>query len=705
MNIFEVEYKDIKRRMSPLSTYINTNALYVSKKYNVSLDDAKKCIKKAIVKKGFKDPLVYLYEKDLETLDKKDTTIPLSKFLSTIEAEKLTIAPSFTCYTKVKHDGSPWRSVHARMLNVNKKMRSHHKKLSREAKSKGDFVEADIQKTIDASKKMSNNGYSGASCQLHSPLATHSSHYTFTSATRVSTSTANVIAESMVSGYRSYYSPNDVLMHWNALLYCYNKDAVQIAIDTYGLKIPTPEDLMDMVVYSKYHYWHNDDEEKRIYDYAKKLTDLDRTAILYTFDMYHLIKLNKFVMDKLVDEISVVRPNTHSDYSIVDTAEEFEVNLMYHILSDRLVNKGLDLSVHKGTELGNLISSTLYNIHNGLDGLSQISDAFFKSEVLPPNIATYKKVIRRGVSLSDTDSSNEIYARLRDMRYGKGFGHNITSIGYVASLGAILANVTVTALSILTKNMNVDEDKSPELNMKQEYYFPLFAPTVSSKHYLSVSHIVEMLISIEDQMDYHGVALLSGNIDKRQNEFKEKIGDMIIKATNKGIKINPFLLIEDVKKLEKEIEDKILNLDQSVLVYSDIKEKGSYKNPHSSPYLHNLLYKEVFESKYGECPKLPYVSVNIPLKLGSKKKISDFILSISDDGISNDFANFILKYNKKQLNTIRLPLDIVTNKGIFEELVSIIDTKKIILSQMSSIRLVLAILNININDNELFIGG
>lgn len=700
-NVFDMNKSKIERRMNPLSTYIPTNTLYLSKKYGISEDRAREIILKTVKEKGFKDPLVGLYEKDLSTLDKEETSIPLSKFLTTIVSEQLTIAPSFTCYTKVHNDGTPWRSVHARLLNVNKALRTHHKTLSKKAKSVGDFIEADIQKTIDTSKKMANNGYSGASCQLHSPIATHSSHYTFTSATRVSTSTANVVTESMVYGYRSYYTPDDVLIHWNALLKYTNQKPIQKAVIDYKLVIPTTKDIMNMVYYSSYHYWISNSEEKRIEDYVNKLTDIDKCTILYTLDLFHIIKLNKNIMDNLIDDIYVYRPHTNIDYKIVDDAEEYKINLMYHILSDRLVNKGLDLQKHKGTELGNAITSTLVNIDNGLLALNGLVDAFFKSEVLPINIASYKKAIRRAISLSDTDSSNSIYARLRDMRFGENTKHSTTSIGYIASISTIVSEVVVNALAILTTSMNVDEDKAHELSMKSEYYFPLFAPTVSSKHYLTLSYIVEMLILDSEDTEFHGVALHSNNISIKYNDFKRSVANMLKDATVNGIKINPYALIEELKELENEIEDRVLNLDNDILVFSDIKEATSYKNPSSSPYFHYELYEAVFSQKYGEAPKPPMVSVNLPLTTDTSTKLAEYIKSINDDALSERFATFIKLKGKKALGTIKLPLDSIKKDGIPEELIPIIDIRKIILNQTHSIRAVLDVIGIPSKTNYL----
>jgi len=700
-HIFELEPDRFSRRMDPTSTWREMSVKYLMTKHGISEEKAKEVINNAIDRKGFDDPIVEFYEKDLKTMDKKRSNIPLSLYLSSVNDKSLTIAPSFTCYTKVDVNGNPWVSTHSTMMSNNKELRSYHKGLAKKAHIAKDFVEKDIQRTIETSKKMGNNAYSGAACQLHLPFATHSSHYTFTSTTRVVTSTANVLSECILAGYRLYFEPVDVLNEWTSIIVYHDMDSVRLAIDTYGLVVPSADDLMGMVEYNKYYFWDNDEAFQNIRDFANTLSDVERTAIMYRMDMYHLLKMNEKVIGSLIDNVAASKSGITTDLSILDSATGYEMNLLYHILSEDVADKGLNHHKHAGTPLGDKMASTMYGIRTGFAKMKTLIDAFFKTEVLPVNIAHYKRAVRRAIALSDTDSTVGSYALIMMIRFGHA---KVTpeTIGFTATIATILSETVVNSLSLLSINMNVPKVKNHVLNMKSEYFFPFLAITNQSKHYLDLTMIKEMVVMLDEKVGFHGVSLISGLIDDRYNAYKKELANMLGDAITNGKTINPVSLIKDVIKLEYEIEDKVYNLDNSVLAYADIKDKGAYsKNPHQSPYFHYMLWNEVFAHKYGNSPEAPYITVKVPLLTDTPKRFSDFVNTIEDDYIREQFAAVTKKYGKKQIGSMQLPLSVVSDKGLPTELTGAVDVQRIILSQTSSIRLVLELAGIPMKDKVL----
>ena len=699
--IFKLSIDHFKRRMDPIDTWKTMSIRYLMTKHDLSEEAARETIKKAVAKKGFEDPVVELYEKDLKTMDKTRTTMPLSSYLSSISSSNLTIAPSFTCYTKVDYEGKPWVSTHSKMMSGNKDMRAHHKGLAKKADIAGDKIEKDIQNTIQTSKKMGNNAYSGAACQLHMPFATHSSHYTFTSTTRVVTSTANVLSESILAGYRLYFEPTDVLNEWTSIITYHNLEKVSTALTKYGLRSPSVKELMDMVAYNSYYFWDNANEMANIESFANTLSPVERAAIMYRMDMFHLLKLNKDVIESLINNIAAPKAGITTNLTLLDNAEGYELNLLYHILAEDVAGKGLDHHEHAGTPLADKMASTMHGIQTGFAHLQEMIDAFFKTEVLPINIPHYKRAVRRAIALSDTDSTVGAYALIIRSR----FGHTKLTpdtIAFTATIATILSETVVNALLLLSVNMNVPDEKKRILNMKSEYFFPLLAITNQSKHYLDLTMVKEMVVKLNEKVGFHGVALISGQIDDKYNEYKEDLANLLSEALTKGRTINPVKMIQEVIALEDEIEEKVYNLDNSVLSYSDVKNKESYNNaPHKSPYYHCLFWNEIFAPKYGIAPEPPYIAVKVPLSTDTSKRFADFVNTIEDEELRERMVNTTKKYGKKQMGTLQLPLSIVSDKGLPDELVQAVDVERIILTQTSSIRIILELAGIPMKDKVL----
>ena len=699
---FNKPLSEMKRAGDPLTGFNDIATTYLTKKFSITEDKAKEIIELAIKEKGFKDPIVTYYKKDLDTLDKHKTTTRLSQYLATIESEHLTIAPSFTCYTKVDKDGNVWDSVHSKWTDVNKSKRNDFKKLAKVKKSEGKMTEFLINNTLQIAMKTKNNSLSGMYALRMYPQSTHSSHYSLTSTTRVITSTANSITESMLLGTRLYITPDDVLNHFSTLLTYTDFNKIQIAIDTYDLYIPTVSDIMDMVHYNTYYYWRSESDMNLIKEFVEKMSPVELVTILYTFDLYHIDKFNETTIRGLLIGMSQPISGICNDVNVLKNGREYILNLLHHIFKDDLVGVKLDYESYRGKPLADQFCSTYKNVESHLIKLQPLIEAFFQSEVLPVNVASLKDVCRRAISLSDTDSTVYSLAILVKRAYGR-VSLAPELVSYAATLSLMVSETISSALSQLGINMNIDHDRVPTIEMKSEYFFNAIVPTSNSKHYFEGTEIVEKVISRDNSINFHGVSLINNKALKEYNDFKQSIADLIPTALNNDSQIDLLTVIDKIIEKEIEIIDRVHRGDPQILSYADIKDPQSYKqSKEKTPYYHYMLWDNVFSKKYGAVEEPPYVAVKINVTTDTANRLNSFVESIKDEDIKQRFKDFLKRYPKSGFKALQLPYDIISNNGIPEELIPILDVNRIVWNHLGPTYEILKNLGVGIRHLQLF---
>jgi len=698
INPFQKPLKDYTHDLNYVEGYIHQQSTLLAQKLNKPYDKVRELVEQQ-VKEKFKTRKVRLYEKDLETLDMEITEMDLTKFIYSVKTNKMTIAPSFTCYTKVNKDGEKWVSMHSRWTDVNKRSRNEFKKKAKQYEAVGDTDNFIINNTLNIAAKVKNNSVSGKSSLLKYPTSRHSSHYSMTSFTRILTSSANSLSESIVMGNRLYYKPMDVMRHIASIITYSDMELVQKAIDKYKLKIPTTEDIMNMVLYNTYYYWRSTDYMDKIHGYVDTLTDVQKVAYLYTFDMYHIHKLNKTLIEAILTALSA-QHTANGTIEEVTEEEDYKINLLHHVCFDELKGLGIKHGDFKGKQIEKVLSGTMRNINSVLKESELLIKAFFMSQVIPPNASMVKDAVRRVIVLSDTDSTVSFYYHYVKAKYGK-FELNNESIAYSASASIFVSESIRNVLIQLGKNMNVEEDVMSEIDMKSEYMFSSFMPTYGSKHYIEKT-VIKELIQMLDKVTFHGVSLIANKVLAKYTDKKKALVKSLIHTVESGGRVDLKEIISFIKTLEIEIIEMIKNADSSIFLFSDVKGKKDYKIPMSSQYFHYELWEQVFAEKYGHVETPPYLAMKVSIDLSTKKKIEDMISSIEDAGIRERWAVFFEKYPKGSMTQVIVPYEIVKSQGLPIELFNIIDKNKIVENTLSPFYNVMEILGIIRRDGLLY---
>ena len=691
MSKFLNKQHDYKNLIDPIEQYLEIASTYISKKKGISKEEAKERIRKYIKEnKRYKNPKVKFRERDING----NVEIKVTSLNGYIKYPKETgniMVPSFTVYFKPEIK----KSLHSEFIFENVQERNYHKKLAFKYEMEGKIDLFKKHNTIQKTKKIFNNSLSGAYGSNGTILYNPSAHYTLTSITRCVSGTGNALSETVISGNKHFATPEIVLNYLSTVITFMDRDKVRYAVEKYNLHIPTPDEVMDMVLKSSRHYWKSAVYEKKIYDFILTMDDLERVFVTYLNDLYHMRIYNEDLLRDLFD-IVLTKPDISKididKEEMIKTLEENKeyLNMLHHIRADVLMGKK---PVYKELDENDIkeLYGSLLKAKEGFEKYDDLLTTFLLTDLLPINIAYIRNMLRECIVLSDTDSTCATYEDWVIWYYGENkFGPE-----GMAATGVIMTIATTNidhGIKVFASNMNIPKDRVNLIAMKNEFYWDVFVNTNVSKHYFADYWIKEGNVRKSPKNEIKGVNLIASNVYSLIRDVRLWLINDIFKQTRLK---NP-IPIRDYLKLtiasEQLLIQKVLNGSPDVLRLDKIKSEDSYKlDRYKSPYFHYLLWQNVFASKYGNAPDPMYIAAKVSVLLDSKNKIKTYLNSIRDrypDFVSNLEA-FLSEANKTSLGSLKLPLANLIEKGLPEEIIPILDLDKVVFDNCNVLYMIL----------------
>ena len=660
--------------MNPVNTYMQHMRTYVSKKFNLDIETTNRLIREAVKSNKPKDPKV-VFNRKKENGDMERVEDTLKSYLKDVIDGGHIIVPSFTVY----NHPSERKSLHAEFLFINVKKRSEDKHKSFEYKQQGNKPMEDYYSTMQKIRKIFNNAVSGAYGSKGSILSNPSGHYTLTSITRSVASIGNMTTESMIAGNKYFRNAEVTINYIVALVNRTNSRTVRYTIDKYNIHVPTANEVMDMILFSTKWYWENKPKENIIFDFIKTLNDEERCMVMYCNDLWHFKQYNDKVMREIIESlgmISVEPVDNHAD--LVKKAPEGILNLALCICSDLLKGKKFDVGKMQGTEELNTVASTIQKIMLGMDKYWLFFRTFYTTDIMPTSVAYIRDMLRDAIVLSDTDSTCGSYDKWLEWYYGEPT-FNAEAVGIANAIMTINTQVMDHHIKILAANMNIDKSMYETLKMKNEFYWSVFIATNVSKHYYAYTEIQEGNTFKESELELKGVHLIASSIKIEIKKFIHQIMKDLLNAIKNKDTISLKTYIEKTIEIELGILNGIKSGNISYFKRIPIKGAKSYKQgPEQSPYQFHLLWDRIFADKYGSLGEPPYTFVKVPLVMDNKAKLNEFVENIQDTDIKLKFKELFERKNLGTYTTIRIPMDIVTRKGIPDEILDYVNTSNII---------------------------
>lgn len=693
-----------KREISPLLQYVDQSAFFLTKMLGGEYEDWRKTFVDDLKARTgpftkMVDPVVQHFERD-EFADRHVRYTRLTQYIRKINEEAYVLAPTGTAYTNHTKRLSPL----AKFMEHNKRHRSKAKKESQAAKAAGDMIRFEMKDNEQATAKGFNNSTSGGfatkGCALHNPTA----HSTLTSATRSISSIANAINEKLLAGNRHYRTPEITLNNLVALSYRIDAPAIRSTMAKFGLVYPTADQVMEMVRWSTQLYWGYDKRsESDIRAFVDTLTDVERAAVVYSGDLYHIRKFNPKFVDKLMSSMAypdkVIRDTdghivTLSMEEIIKelrSSDEQIVNFVHQ--SKMSIFRGIGKSYEKLSHAD--ATAALASVRSAVvtvESYRQFFDTFFLTEALPASVAHIPDMVRRVVVLSDTDSTMFSCDEWVEWKFG-----DVRFDDEAFAWSAVAAYITTQCighgLALFSGHCGVDLSRIFLMSMKPEFMFGFHGQTAVAKHYFAPVMVKEGNVYAEFEAEIKGVHLKNSasppDIVKPFHVHLNEIMSMVL--DNKKISI-----IEEIRRaiaVENMIRTALMNSSIVFLKRQKINLPDAYsKGPDESPYQWHTFWNEVWGPSYQMWGDPPYGTVKIPISCPNATQFMAWVDSFSDKALAARYKVWLVKKGKRQMKTFYLSEDYVKAFGIPKEIIAVIDWRRIVLDLTVPYRMVLDML-------------
>ena len=677
-----------QRDIDPLNQYMDQMSFYASKMTGKSIQECKQSLIGKLKNKeikGVSDPTVVYFERE-DYADRSVQRIPLSQYIGTIDKERLTLAPSGTCYVSTDEK----ESLLVEFTDDNTKLRSVHKKLAAKAKAVKDMETYTFENNNQNNKKIYNNSLSGAFSTNGCVLKNPSSHSSLTSTTRTMTSIGNASNERIISGNRHYRNPEVTINNIINLAYNVKREPFEKMMQKFNLYYPSEVDVLDCVFRSSRLYWNDNNHEQAIRNFVSKLDNVERAAIVYTGDLYHLRKHNEDFVRTMITKLSMKVNDKVFDnpIEVIKSVTESAVNYSHHICMDYMRGVGHDYSKLSTHEV-NTVAGTCLNIVETLTEYKDLIDEVFLTNNLPPTVAYISDMLRRSVVLSDTDST--MFSVDDWVKWYFGRLHFEEQAFAVAGAIMFIATECIShSIAVFSANLNVKREKLFMAGMKPEFLFPVFIQTSVAKHYYTNKTVQEGSVFKEQEMEIKGVHLKNSALPKQVIHGAQEMMEEIINKVMDGKKISLTHYLKKIADLEIFIKESLLKGETTFYQLDKIKEAEAYGGPiEQSKYMHHILWSEVFAPVYGDIEKPIYSCIKIPTILHNKTELAKWLSGMKDQEMAKRMSKWLSDRNKTSLPTMYISLPYVSAFGLPEEIKQIINTKRIILTSTVSYRLIL----------------
>lgn len=637
--------------------------------------EAKKFIRMQVKTKGPVDPIVrYTLRNENQDVSIEETT--LSNYINDSIQHDDILVPSFTAYTHPKIE----QSLHAEYMFTNIKLRSSDKKKAFYHEMRKEMDLYNRYDTFQKTRKIKNNGMSGAYASKSTILWNPSAHYTLTSMTRTATSIANAVTEHMSIGNRFYHSEDVVINHLMATITSLDYKEVKRIVDKYNIAIPTVDHLYAMVMRSTNLYWENDEFNYLLLGLLRKLDDIEKCMFMYTNDLFHLGHYNKDLVKGILGEMSTkVNAPIENHEELMKDIPFFVTTHTHGVCRDEIRGKVINYkNMDDIRKLGllDLLVGTSKHAYDTILKYSDLFNVFFRSIVMPPSIAKIRTMIRRVTVLSDTDSTCASYGHWVKF-YKDEVGFSSEDIAISSAAMTIVTQVIEHHLRQYSTNMNIPNDIKEVITYKGEFFWTSMTPMEVSKHYYASVAIKEGNVFEKEKLELKGVNLIASTTARDLQDLHKDIIKKINHTTAIGESIDLNLYIKQVALLEKTIIDAINEGNIDIFKKAKIKDPSGYKaSENESNYIHHKLWREVFEDKYGVIDEPPYTTIKVPVTTDTANKMKTFVSGISDPDIRERFKAFQVRYGKDYMATFYLPVLALMSSGIPEELKPIMNINK-----------------------------
>lgn len=692
-----------RRRIDLINDYVEDAALYIAQMSGDPIDTCREFVRKSIVPGGKRQitiPRAH-YLKRQGNGDRTEGSISFLDYLNRAYGSNEIMAPTMTTYLP----SVTKESLLAIYIDGNLKRRSKAKKAMFQAEIDGLEDLKDTLNFQQSTFKIKNNALSGAHCSPFTPLWNKTAHSTLTSVCRTATSYANANNEKFLYGNRHYYTPDIVKTNLITIIRHSNLEKMEKVMQRWRLNAPTVEETMACIRRGSDTYWRNAEQFAHIEKLVCTLKDIERAAFVFSNDLYHLAKSNpEFVRSFLTQlaekpTVPIVSMEEADKYvkSMDDNLKAFISILMAKELFDPEEKKVKDIkTLRKRAENGEeeairnygLLAAAAFHKEDLIERYSDFIDVFWVTENMPSSVFAVPSIIRRGVLTSDTDSTIFTVQSWVEWQYGEvTFGDE--AVATANGLVYIASQLVRHILATLCGNMGVEPHQIMRLEMKNEYYFPVFALTSRAKHYYAYRAAQEGVIKAKLEPEIKGVALRSSAVSAEIIKLSHKTMFDVMDTVMKGDRLSLLNIVRRVATIEREVLEEVSSGSFEFFRRSSIKGREAYKAENGGNYQHYELWQAAFAHKYGPAPEPPYQTVVCSMMTDRPRRFQEWIDGMEDREIAENIKRWCAERNKLYMGTFYMPVINLIQHGVPKEISSAVSVRSLVAQLMESFYLIL----------------
>lgn len=619
--------------------------------------------------------------------DKHVEQSPLSQHFESIKANGHITAPTLTSY--VNKDRR--LSFHSGLILKRQDWRNQTKQLAFDAETRGDKVAAEYNDLLQVAIKTGSNSITGIYGINSTPMANKSNHSTLTSTARVSTNTANVAIERLLSGDLVLLHPDSAVHYVLALLQEYHKnaDAISTAISTGNLVCPSASSVATYFITISTKYYVSIEAERRLKVILGKCSPHQLAFIVYAGSLWNIAQYNEQFIKEYITKLRLSGETVHpfikeEAIKYIKRCHDSIITAAHHVLMEECRGKGNNY-YNMEDQLVIHIASVCYNIHEVLSAYKTVLEPLVLCTTLPPNMAYTKQILRSNIVGSDTDSNIASFAKFVKWYSGSEYPtvDNIKTMGVLAILRDVIVDNALTQFSV---NLGLADYDMNKIQMKPELSASSIATVRLTKTYYGNVIIKERNVLAVPKLMIKGVHLKSSSLPKQiVDTANQLIIDINTHLTN-GESFSLMDILYKVAEVERTVINYVLKGDRRYLRLLKINDSESYKE--KSPLKNNSGWAEFWQPTV----PLPSAFVKVPTTLTSKTALEAWVASL-DQPTSTHINAWLMARGKKDLPTIYIPEDVVKAHGIPAYVQPIVDTHRIVSDVCNIFYIILSSLN------------
>lgn len=670
-NPFIRPVESYKRDLDIRKGYVKQNAKYISLMLGKDYKECLKFVQEEIRNNRdmmIKDPAMSQLIRKGRGHRVEDTTSYLNYIQEITDSGRI-VSPSMVVYERPEVE----KSVTAEWQDDNIKARKTSKKAMFQFKQIGELLKSALADYDQNARKIRINSVSGQRGFEGNALYLATGHSSLTSLCRAAAGYGNATVERFLMGSKHYHTPEIAKANLTAILTIEDLSRMQATIEKYGLVYPTPQDVVDMVVHSGSLYWRIPSEEAIILQMAEGMTPLERAAVTYSGDMYHVAKHNPEVIKGMLSEMIALDISDIPDDIVTDDIlkgmDATDMAYVNALCASVLKGSTHEIVREKDPAGWKKIGKTAEKFKRSSAKYNDLIAGLFVPDHLPPTVASLKSIQRRACLAADTDSSiftTEYWVNWYSGNMDRGDVND--RIWYLATYMA--CQCIAHSLAMLSANVGVEVANIFRLAMKNEYGFPVFARTNLAKHYYALMSMREGNIYEEDEVETKGVGLRGSTTQKQTLAGGDALRRKVLDAANTGTQLSARELMEEVAKFELDTIRSIMRGEYTYLKSAQIK-------PETNKVPHFEMWQEVFGPKYGESIAPPIPVVKVTTELTNKTKTQEWLNEIEDRALADRMIAWMTKHGKTELPTVYLPTMTIKQCGLPVEIQAAANVRKL----------------------------